>query len=203
MDCNCPAPTALTTIEEQTCGVDMKQIQRIAFQRKQDTAPFTAVNILTLAAWQALTTAVDTTKIVITPLIGGDPIIEPGEAITSGGGDNSTLNGVEEVEGVNPSNFSCLFKSLSAAIEKQIKALMCEKGLTVYFFLQGGRIACVEIPGSPANEFGFDIQSFFFSDRSNAGFGTKDTHNMRFSLVDGWSENLVILKPSFNPLTEL
>jgi hypothetical protein len=33
-------------------------------------------------------------------MIGGDAVIQAGEAITTGGGD-STLNGVEEVEGVN------------------------------------------------------------------------------------------------------
>jgi hypothetical protein len=34
-------------------------------------------------------------------MIGGDAVIQAGEAITTRGGDNSTLNGVEEVEGVN------------------------------------------------------------------------------------------------------
>jgi hypothetical protein len=47
------------------------------------------------------------TKIVLTPMIGGDAVIQAGEAITTGG-DNSTLNGVEEVEGVNRRHSSCL-----------------------------------------------------------------------------------------------
>ncbi len=200
MDCNCPENESLLEIIAENCGVDLKQIQRVAFQRTQATASFTPTTILTLSVWQALLAATDETKIVITPLIGGDPVIEPGEAITTGGGDNSTLNGIEQLEGVNPSKFSCVFKSLSALVETQIKALKCETTLTVYLILQGGRIACATV-GLTA--YGFTIQSFFLSDRGNAGFGTKDTFKCSFSLQEGWSENLAIYKPTWNPLISL
>lgn len=203
MDCMCPEPSALVTIVAEACGINLKQIQRIAFQRTQTEPSFTSVTILALATWQPLLVAVDDTKIVVTPLIGGDPIIEAGEAITTGGGDNSTLNGVTELEGVNPSAFSAVFKGLAPATEKAMKALMCEPRLTAYFFLQGGRIACVEITGTPAECVGFNVFSLFVSDRNNAGFGTKDTNTMSFSLEEGWSENLQVYKPSFNPLTDL
>lgn len=207
MDCNCPAPKSLTEIVTDFCGVDLKQIQRLGFQRKQATAPFTEVTVKDLSAWQEYRTANDDTKIVVTPMIGGDPVIEAGEPITSGGGDNSTLNGVEELEGVNPSSFSAVFKSLSSKVETEIKKLICEKTLVVYLFLQGGRIAVVELPatGEPPvhGVDGFPCQSVFLSDRNNAGFGTKDTFNFSFSLPAGWSEGLVIVKPDFNPLTDL
>ncbi len=206
MDCTCPNPnTSLVTIVALACGVDLKQIQRLGFQRSGDsfnTAAGTPTNILELADWQAKLTATDDTKIVVTPLIGGDPIIEAGDAITNGGGDNTTLNGVTETTGKNPSSFSCVFKSLPSEIERQISELFCEPSLRVYFFLQGGFIACVEIVTS-VEYTGFDIQAFFFSDRNNAGFGTKDTHSMSFELPANWSKNLVKLKPNFNPLTDL
>lgn len=202
MDCNCPAPTALTTIVAEACGVDMKQIQRMGFQRLQGASPFTAATILELATWQAFSTAEDDTKIVYTPIV-RSAIIEPGDAITTGGGDNSTLNGVEEIEGVNPSNFTGMFKSISPAVEKQLKALICETGLTVYFFLSGGRIAAKKITAPAAGVKGFEIQSFFVSDRNNQGFGTKDTNNVRFSLAEGWSEDMEIYTPTFNPVTDL
>lgn len=202
MDCNCPAPTALTDIGLLTCGIDMNQIQRMAFQRIGTTFDGTLSNILELADWQALMTAVDDTKIVVTPLIGGDPVIEAGEAITNGGGDNSTLNGVEEVEGVNPSAFSCFFKSLPSDVEKAMKALICEKNLRVFYFLQGGKIACQEVTAPEYEGFLLSGQPFI-SDRNNAGFGTKDTVNMSFSMAEGWSNDLAILSPNFNPLTDL
>lgn len=207
MDCNCPESTELTEIENENCGVDLTQIQRMAFQRRQPFGVFTPETILELSEWQTFQTATDDTKIVFTPLIGADPIIEAGEPITTGGGDNSTMNGIEEIEGVNPSNFSCMFKSLSPKVEAQIKKLICEKNLMVYFFLQGGKIACwtddLEAFSLAQLLRGIDAQSIFLSDRNNAGYGTKDTNSMRFSLVEGWSEKLYIIKPDFNPFTDL
>lgn len=205
MDCNCPSPTELTDIPDVGCPVDLKQIQRLGFQRVGYTFDGTGEpptsDILALSSWQALKTAEDSTKVVLTPLIGGDPIIEPGEAITSGGGDNSTLNGVEENEGTNPSAFSCVFKSLPAATEKAMKTLMCEKQLVVYLFLQGGRIAVAKVDTDKYT--GFNALSVFVSDRGNQGFGTKDTVTMSFSLEAGWSDNLEILKPNFNPFVDI
>lgn len=203
-ECNCPEPTSLTPIETENCRVDLKQVQRYAFQRDgyQFNASGTTPNpIVDLSSWQAFTTASDDSTIVITPLIGADPVIEAGDKITTGGGDNSTLNGVEELEGVNPSNASAVFKSLSAKVEAQIKKLMCEKNLTVYLFLQGGKIAAVKLSADAAK--GFACQSVFLSDRNNAGYGTRDTFNFSFALPAGWSENLEIYTPNFNPLTQL
>lgn len=199
-NCNCPEPSALTEIPSENCGVNMDQIQRIGYQRTQTDAPFDATTVLTLSAWQDFMDATDDTKIVVSPLIGGDPIIEPGAAITSGGNDNSTLNGIPQFDGVEPSAFSTKFNSLSAAQEAAFKKLMCETNMTVYFFLQGGKIATKKVS---ADVSGFSIQSLFISDRGNAGFGTKDTFNHSFGLLPGWSDNLVIYTPSFNPLTEL
>jgi len=205
MDCNCPAPTALTAIPSQDCGVNLKQIQRIAFRRVGNqigaAAQPAANDILELADWQALMALADSGKVVVSPLIGANPTIDAGDKITDGGGDNSTLNGIEEVEGVNPSEFNAEFKELSPEIEKAMKQLMCEKNLEVFLFLEGGRIASIKIDAD--NYKGLPIQSFFFSDRSNQGFGTKDRHTMYFSLPSGWSEELDIVKPNFNPLTEL
>lgn len=203
MDCNCPTPTSLTEIIASACGVNLKQIQRLAFQRIGSKFDSVSNGILTLAAWQAFMTASDNTKIVVTPLIGADPVIEAGEAIKNGGGDNSTMNGVEEIDGVNPAEFSCVFKSLPSETEKSMKALMCEgQSLVVYFILQGGKIAVKQITSDTVHQ-GFRIYAPFVSDRSNSGFGTKDTVTMDFSLEEGYSNDLVILTPEFNPLTEI
>lgn len=202
MDCNCPAPSALTEIPQEDCGVNLKQIQKIAYQRAGDGFNTAGVTDITLLAdWQTKISASDDTKIVVTPLVGGEPVIEPGEAITTGGGDNSTLNGVAEVEGVNPSSFSCLFKSISATVEKAMKELNCEKDLVAYLFLQGGLIACVKV--TTTDKEGFPIQSIFTSDRGNGGFGTKDFVNHSFQLAESWSSDLEIIEPAFNPLTDL
>jgi len=205
MDCNCPESSALTDIVAENCVVNFGQIQKNAFQRAGDEFDVagtpTPSDITLLSVWQAKTTAVDGEKIVITPFIGGDPVIEAGEAITVGGGDNSTLNGVVEVQGVNPSSFSCVFKGLSSKVESDMKKLICEKNLVVYFFLQGGKIAAKNT--GTGKYQGFPIQSMFVSDRNNAGFGTSDTVTMTFSLAEGWSNDAEIITPAFNPLIDL
>lgn len=205
MDCNCPELATLVEIVAENCGVDLKQIQRLGFQRAGDMFNganlIEPTNILELSVWQAKLAAIDATKIVLTPMISGDAVIEAGEAITNGGGDNSTLNGAEEIQGTNPSAFSCVFRSLSSTVEKQLKALICEKNLVVYLFLQGGRIAVVKFATNVYK--GFPIQSVFVSDRSNAGYGSLDTVSMRFSLPGSYSDDLVIVKPNFNPFTDI
>lgn len=205
MDCNCPQDATLKDIINETCGVNLKQIQRWSFQRRGQKFDPVTNPIEDLSSWQAFQTAADGTKLVVTPNIGGDPIIAPGEAITTGGGDNSTFNGIEEVEGTNPSKFTCIFKSPSSALEASLKALMCENDLVAFPILQGGRVAA-KVGSQPDEWVGFPVESLFCSDRGNNGFGTKDFINFMFSLPSGWSEDLQILDSNdlnFNPLTQL
>ena len=215
MNCNCPDSGILAEIPSSTCPFDLKQIQRLAFATQGkviwDSAtgggtgvgvPQSDSQLDTLADWQARLTAIDDTKIIVTPLIGGDPVITAGDAITEGGGDNTTLNGVELTTGVNPSKFTATFKSLEPAQEKALKKIMC-KSIEVYFFTEGGKIACKKIEGGELHK-GFNVQSYFFSDRNNEGYGTKDKFTMSFSLKAGWSEDLVLVVPNdFNPLYDL
>lgn len=215
MNCNCPDDGILKDIPTQDCPFDLKQIQRIAFATQGkviwdsatggglgDGVPLTTAQLDTKADWEVRRTATDNTKIILTPLIGGDPIIEAGEPITEGGGDNSTLNGVTETTGTNPSSFSCVFKSISPEIEKALKEVAC-KSVEVYFFVEGGKIVAEQVEGTK-NVKGINVQALFVSDRNNAGYGTKDTNTLSFELASGWSENIVMVKPKdFNPLYDL
>ena len=205
VNCPCPIAAALTSVTAETCGISLNQIQRIGISRLE--ANFTnaddANDIVKLAAWQTKIAASDSTKIVLTPLIGGDPIIDGGDPLTTGGGDNSTLNGIEQVTGRNPSLFSCVFNNMTARNERELKGVACETRLRVYLFLQGGNIAVSEITvgGDPVQ--GFIADTPFLSDRNVNGFGADDTHDFRFSLQAGWSENLKIFVPEFDPFTAI
>ena len=218
MDCTCPSTGILTQIPSANCPFDLKQIQRIAFGTRGivlwDSAtgngaadgtplPMKDAQLDTKADWTIATTATDNSLLVITPLIGGEPKIEAGEAITEGGGDNTTLNGVELTVGTNPSKFSTKFNSLSPEQEKAIKAISCEE-VEVYFFTQDGSIIASKPDAAKENVRGFIADSFYFSDRNNEGFGTKDFFTMSFSLRAGWSEKLVKVKAiDFNPLYDI
>jgi len=200
--CDCPNPTAIEDIPSLDCPFDIKQIQKIAFQRQGNQ--FDTDGILVEATWTPLLTANDDTKIVSTPFIGGNPLVTPGGAITEGGGDNSTLNGEEDVTGSNPSLFTCDFKSISPEIEKALKSLICEKNLQVYFITEENKIIANQEGLTTDSHKGFPISAYYFSDRDNRGFGTKDMHQMRFSLKAGWSEEMVKVSPTdFSPLTLL
>jgi hypothetical protein len=205
--CNCPASASLTTIPTQDCAVNVGQLQKNVFQREgfrfDAEADPTPHDITKKADWLALKAAVNGTKVVVTPLIGGDPIITAGEPITNGGGDNSTLNGVEELQGTNPSVFTAVYKSLGSKLKSAMVGLECEKNLVVYFVNQDNKIIANEI--EPGVYTGFPVTGFHITDRNNAGFGTNDTFGVRFSLPARWDENLVILDPEtgFRPLQDL
>ena len=204
--CKCPKATVLSEIPTQDCDVDLEQLQKFGFQRGGyafDLAGVPPTDITKKADWLALKVATDDTKVVFTPLIGGDPVITAGDAITSGGGDNSTLNGVEEVQGTNPSNFTGVFKSLSSEVKAKLQELECEKDLVVYPINQNGKIVARKIAEGIYG--GFPISSFHISDRNNAGFGTKDTFNVKFTLPARWDNDLVLIDPetTFRPLQDL
>ena len=207
-NCKCPKATTLTDIPTQDCDVDLEQLQKFGFQREgfvfDNTLvkPEVPMDITKKADWLLLKSATDDTKVVFTPLIGGDPIITAGEPILNGGGDNSTLNGVEELLGTNPSTFTGLFKSLSSEVKTAMEDLSCEK-LVVFPINQNGKIIANKIAEGVYT--GFPIQGFHISDRNNNGFGTKDTFAVRFTLPARWDRNLVLLDPEtgFRPLVDL
>lgn len=204
MNCSCPNTNPLVSISASDCEIHLRQLQRVVFQRagyEFDASATIPLDITDLAIWQALKTATDSTKVVSTPFIGSDPKIEAGEAITAGGGDNTTLNGIEEIMGSNPSKFSTVFYGLTPQQESDMKKLMCEKNLVAFFINEEDKIIARKT--GTGKYKGIPIQSLFMSDRNNAGFGTKDTNTLRFSLKEGWSEDIELVTTTWSPLTEL
>jgi len=212
LGCNCPLPTALTTIPANSCPKNIGQIQRLFIVRKgnviwddsdplQNTPSSIAVlgyTIDTVAPWNVLFAAADSTKVVKTPLIGGDSTITAGTAITQGGGDNSTLNGETLINGFNPSDVSMRFDSLDTTQVAAMKELRCED-VEVYFINDAGKILCRK-DGDLIT--GFDAKNFSLSSKNNAGFGTRDNNVLTFQLDDDWDEYLEFKTPSdFNALT--
>lgn len=207
LNCVCPLAAAIPSFAAQDCPENIGQIQKLVFQVGQSTAPFDssvpANDQNLLSVWTAYKSATDSTKIAVTPFIGGDPIIGAGAAITTGGGDNSTLNGVEQVEGKNPAPFTCFYRSQNAAFQTTMENLFCwQDQLTVYFILVGGRIMAESVTTTAIK--GFRIQTPTILDVENNGFGTDDRNAVSFYMPAGWSKNRVIFTPSgFNPLTQL
>ena len=216
LDC-CPLPTALSDIPSSTCPENLGQIQRYWFVRKGQviwdianpannlpTAPNTpdlaGLDITLAATWNLLFTATNDYKVVKTPLIGGDSTLTAGTTITQGGGDNSTLNGETLVNGINPTDGSARFDSLTGAQIAAIRTLACEgNGLEVYLVSQEGKIW-----GKKDGDLytGFPCTNVVLGSMTNAGFGTRDNNTLTFQLDFDYDEYKYAVTPAdFNALT--
>ena len=204
-NCNCPLPSALTDIAATGCPFNLGQLQRVIITRASSAffpATVATSNPNLLATWTPLLTAADDTKVVKTPLIGGNPAIVGGSAITQGGNDNSTLNGEVEVTGTESSVFTADFKDLEPTIAKAMKDLKCES-VKVFFVNDAGDIIGVsKDSGTTFDGLTVNGKSFFLSDRNNNGFGQKDVNTLSFNLAPGWDDYLMKVTPTdFNALT--
>lgn len=203
-NCNCPLGE-IPNIPDFDCDVDLGQIQKIVFQRSgYKFNPAGGTNDITLGAtWTPLVLATDSTKVQFSPFFEAGTIVA-GEPLTTGGGDNSTLNGVEKITGTNPSMFTAQFPSIPQHIIEKLQEYACYKDLTVYFINEEDKIIAKNITqgGSPTDEIvGFPIQALHLADLNNEGFGTSDYNAIRFALKKRWSNGLEKFSPAdFSPL---
>lgn len=207
METLCPLPAALVTVQNPGCPENLGQIQKFIFQRKISNWVFDSTagkNALTLASWTPLLVATDSTKIVVTPY--ADSVtITPGKVITTGGGDNSTLNGRKLNTGFNSTDVMGQFRSIPAEIIAQLKNLEYGEDLMCYMVNQFGQIILQDLyPGHKGTELtGIPLFSPFFEDAGNEGFAKDDKANFGFAMDYGWRDSIVLIKPTWNPFTSL
>lgn len=209
MLCQCPSATALTEIATTYCPESFGQIQKIAIQRLRAADgtrnSFTTTNAIgTLASWTAKMAAEDGTKIVISPYIQA-PTSEPGAARTFGGG-NETPSGIEIVIGREPTAFSGVLRNIPQSIIKVMKSLECEAqggNLGVYLFDENGRIEAIQDETTKTTYYPIPIRALFISDKGHGGLEAPDSNNISWSFPPNYSDNLAIITPSFNPLSDL
>lgn len=219
---SCPAAASLTSILQARCAEDFGQIQKLIFQRLYNG---TALNLMTsvktgasgdadcilvLSAMQTRLTATDSTKIVVTPYVEG-PTVEPGDARTSGGG-NDSLNGIETLVGTNPTTFTAQIRSQKQSVIKQMKVLMGEAkahNLGVFLVNENGQIAGIDASAEYGAQAMSDtiapipVENLFISDKAFGGFEAPDYNSISWSFKPNYSDNLLVVKPDYNPLTAL
>ena len=202
--CSCPAGAALPAVPNASCPQDFGQVQKIIFQRIFKTAgtknSFTqTASIKQLSSWTALFSASDGTKCVITPYVEA-PTSDGGDAITFGGG-NDTVGGTTKVIGRNPVNMSFVMRQMTQDVIKALKGLQCEDELGVYLVNGDGQILAVS---SADNEYTpIPIRSLFISDLKLMGLDNPDENALSFSFLPNWSDDVKVVTPGFNPLTDL
>jgi hypothetical protein len=218
----CPVPTQLQTVQNPGCPENIGQIQKIIFQRASANWVFDSTagkDINLLASWTPLLTAVDNTKIVIAPNC-NSVVITPPTAITTGGNDNSTLNGRKLNTGFSSVDLTGMFRSMPSEIIAQLKLLQYGEDLVWYGVNQFGQIVARDIyPGHPGtNVVGIPLFSPFFGDAGNEGYAKDDMANFSFVMDYDWRSQiiqnsagvitsqyqLILVKPTgFNALTQL
>lgn len=200
---------SLPDIPSYKCSESFGQIQKVAFQRlyKSDGVrnSFTQeAGITKLASWTPLLTADDGTKVVVSPYIQA-PTAEAGAARTFGGG-NDTLGGVEEIVGREPTPFTGVIRKAPQSVIKALKQLQCESwgdNLGIYLFDENGAIGALQDEATETTYYPIPIRALFFGDKTLGGYETPDSNAVQWSFLPDWSDDLVIVTPEFNPLTDL
>ena len=213
MICECPAAAAIPTIPVANCVESFGQIQKVAFQRlvKEngtknafDSAADPKKDIKALASWTVFISAKDSTKIAISPYIQA-PTAEGGAPRTYGGG-NDTLGGVEEIIGREVTPFTGVIRKSPQNIIKALKELQCESwadNLGVFLFDENGAIGAIKDTAVATKFYPIPIRALFIGDKTLGGLEAPDGNAIQWSFLPNWSDDLVIIAPGFNPLTDL
>lgn len=207
--CQCPQAAAIADVPNASCPVNFGQIQKIAFQRltKADGTKnsFTQTAAITaLASWTALLAAKDGSKIVVSPYV-YSPADSGGDARMTGGG-NDDLGGIPEVLGGNPIEFTAQMRSIPQAIAKALKSLSCESNvgnLGVFLFDENGQIEAIQDETTPTTYYPIPVRAFFVGDKVHGNYDAKDSNAISWQYAENYSDNLAIVVPEFNPLTDL
>lgn len=213
MICECPAAAAIPTIPVANCVESFGQIQKVAFQRLVkdngtknafDSAAEPKKDIKVLASWTGFISANDSTKIAISPYIQA-PTAEGGAPRTYGGG-NDTLGGVEEIIGREVTQFTGVIRKSPQNIIKALKELQCESwadNLGVFLFDENGAIGAIKDTAVATKFYPIPIRALFIGDKTLGGLEAPDSNAIQWSFLPNWSDDLVIIAPGFNPLTDL
>lgn len=211
MEIVCPKPAALPDVFKSDCPENFGQIQRFLFQRQghvfDSTLMVSPNSIKLLASWTPLLTAVDDTKVISTPKM-ANVIIPKATPKKEGGGDNTTIDGIEVIVGVGPITLTGDLISIPAKTILQLKtALGPEEDLEVFMINQYGQIIGWDIaPDAPGTKVkGLQTAGrVFVGDAGNEGYATLDKAIFTFSFAEGWRDQCVLIKPTdFNAKTAL
>ena len=216
MNLVCPLPAALVEIPQPDCPFKFDQIVRMAFQRRQPeaTPPFpTLADAQTLAKWTAFKSAVDAKKLVVSPIFAG-LVFPQSEALTTGGNDNSTFNGIRNYNGEGAVTVTGVFTNIPPATKRALDNLTMFSlagatgisNLTAYF-VNRDLVVYGENPfaaGVPSTVYrGIPIYNFRVSSPGSEGFNAPNLNAYSFDLPASWADYIAAWKPNFDPLTEL
>lgn len=197
---NCPLTTPLATLTKQACGQNYNQVQKLAFWQKGNN-PFTAITILTSAAWATATAATDGTKAIVTNYLQNFNI--PNSTAVEVQSDTN-INAMPELQRGSVVKGTFNSRSLSATQISQLQALtpytQIQPGVTDLVFVMINNANQV-IYNANSGDLGFPIFNLFTSDVDiQAQLGALNMVTSEFYLTYGWSKTMAIGQASFDLL---
>lgn len=210
--CSCPASAALTSIPKYTCPADFGQMRRLVFQRlKQADGTRNSFNangnpssdITLLSSWTPLLAATDGTKVVISPELYG--LQDSGGDVITWGSGNEVPGGVPEPVGSNPITAAATFRHLPQDIIKAMRDLECDAAagnLGIYPINEAGQFEAIK-GETDGVYYPIPIRSLFIGAKVHGGIQEPDSNAISWSYMPNWSDDVTIVTPSFDPLTQL
>lgn len=201
---NCPLPTHLNGIAATACPQKFGQIQKIAFGRTYADRFASGATFISEGSWDNLIAAINDSKLVISPYLAGlsFPVAAP---ITQGGNDNTTINGVTDLQGGQMIVVPFVLTNQSAQTMREFRDLAAEtmlqpgfSQLEAYLFNDNDEVIYDET--SAGTEYnGFRIYNLYIPDVSSNGLNSNNTYNCQFELPFGWSQYWNKQKMTWNP----
>lgn len=189
-------PSILPNVPNMGCAVKYGQIQKIAFQRVGH--PFNENDILTKAAWMAYLAAIDETKLVITPFV-ESPDSDGGDERAFGSG-NEVRDGIETIMGINPVKMTFALRRYPQRIIKALKILCRVQDLGVYFLTGGNGVIGLQ---DGSDICAIPIRALFVGDLLLHGLAQPDRNTLSFRFKQNYSDDLVVVHPTFDIMSEL
>lgn len=189
-------PSTLPNVPNLSCSVKYGQIQKIAFQRLGH--PFSEADILTKAQWFAYLSAIDETKLVITPFV-ESPNSDGGDERTFGSG-NEVRDGIEYIMGINPVKMTFALRRYPQTIIKALKVLCKIQDLGVYFITGGGGVIGLKQDDTIGP---LPIRAMFVGDLLLHGIAQPDRNILSFRFKENYSDDLVLVHPEFDIINDL
>lgn len=202
--CTCPPAPTLVTVDDPSCRIKFGEPQKFAFMRlrksdgTRNSFKVATDSITELTSWTTRLTATDDTKVVITPFI-NTPESTAGEKRTEEGRD-----GIEDILGTGPSTMTAMLRNMPQSVIRALKQLMCEDGnVGVVVFDGNGQLAALADADVATEHYPRPIRGLHIGDLTYGGYNASDTNEISFQFPPNSSDYHVVIKPDFNPTTDL
>lgn len=204
---DCPLPSAITSIPTYNCPIIWGQIQKLAFRRIKSAAALTTTSAGVKATFTPLLTATDDTKVIVTPYL-LNLVIPNTEALTEGGNDNTTINGVSKLKGLGATKVTAELHNAPSDVAKALKGLTAESSVQPgvsnleVILLTETNVIGKKVGASGFT--GFKLFNFVITDVGSEGYGKDNVYKVQFELAGGWSEDHVSIGATdFSPSSDL